>query len=88
VLLSQNIVKHDTEPVVEYIDGDGRLLRVAWTTPWGQQLAAVAVYAPDDHTARPAWFEGPYQEALEAGALGSGLIVGGDFNCCVQEADV
>ena len=88
VLLSQNIVKQDTEPVVEYRDGEGRLLRVAWTTPWGQQLAAVAVYAPDDHTARPAWFEGPYQEALEAGALGSSLIVGGDFNCCVQEADV
>ena len=88
VLLSQKLVKQDTEPVIEFADGQGRLLRVAWTTPWGQQMAAVAVYAPDDHTARPAWFQGPYQEALEEGALGSSLIVGGDFNCALQEIDV
>jgi exonuclease III len=88
VLLSSRIVKPDTEPVVEYTDGAGRVLRVAWTTPWGQQMAAVAVYAPVDHTERAAWFEGPLQEALESGALGSSMMVGGDFNCAMQEVDV
>jgi exonuclease III len=88
VLLSARVVKPDTEPVIEYTDGEGRVLRVAWVTPWGQQMAAVAVYAPADHTERAAWFEGTYQDALEAGALGSSLAAGGDFNCCLSEADV
>ena len=44
VLLSDRIVMTDTEPEVEYVDGQGRVLRVVWTTPWGQQLAAIVVY--------------------------------------------
>jgi exonuclease III len=88
VLLTHGIVKEGTEPEVEYRDGSGRVLRVAWTTPWEKRVAAVAVYAPADQEQRPAWFDGTYQEGLDAGALGSSLIVGGDFNCALSEEDV
>ncbi len=88
VLLAAGIVKQGTEPVVEFRDGTGRMLRVSWTTPWGQQVAAVAAYAPAEGDQRPVWFDTTYQSGLAAGALGSSLIVGGDFNCTLSEEDV
>jgi exonuclease III len=89
VLLSSQIVGQGaTEPSIEYQDEGGRAIRVEWTTPWGQRMAAVAVYAPADPTARPAFLSTTYLEALEAGQQSASLIVGGDFNCSMTAADV
>ena len=89
VLLSPRIVAVDAEPIVAYSDStDGRLLRVEWTAPWGQRMAAVAVYAPAEAAQRPDFFDGCYTAALDAGTVGASLIVGGDFNCAMSVADV
>ena len=89
VLLSPQIVAADTEPTVAFCDSsDGRLLRVEWTAPWGQHMAAVAVYAPAEAAQRPNFFDTGYTAALDAGSVGASLIVGGDFNCAMTVADV
>lgn len=89
VFLSRSIVADDCTPTVEYSDNrDGRLLRVAWATPWGQRLAAIAVYAPSVAAARPGFYDTTYTAALDAGHPGSSLIVGGDFNCAMTIMDV
>ena len=89
ILLSQQIIAADTEPVVAHIDSSsGRLLRVEWFTPWGQHMAAVAVYAPTEAADRPGFFDSSYSSALDAGSVGASLIVGGDFNCAMTVSDV
>jgi exonuclease III len=88
VLLSASIVAEGTTPCVDYRDTDGRVIRVAWTSPWQQQFAAIAVYAPAVAADRPAFFTSSYQQALEAGALGASIVAAGDYNCCLDPADV
>ena len=46
VLIGQRLIAPGEEPVVEHQSPSGRVLKVSWLTPWGQRLAAVAVYAP------------------------------------------
>ena len=72
---------------VEHAHG-GRLLRVGWPAAEGQRWSALAVYAPCEAAARPAFFEGPYVAALEAGPVDSMLIAAGDFNCAMAAEDV
>ena len=89
VLLSPQIVAADTEPTVVFSDSsEGRLLRVEWTAPWGQRMAAIAVYAPAEAAHRPDFFDSGYTAALDTGGEGASLIVGGDFNCAMSVADV
>ncbi|KAF8063816.1 hypothetical protein HT031_003673 [Scenedesmus sp. PABB004] len=75
-------------PSIEYCDTVGRLLRVGWRTQHGDRLSVLGVYAPSERAERPAFFAGPYQEALLAGPAGALLLAGGDFNCVVSPADV
>ena len=89
VLLSQRIVAAEAEAEIEYADNEGgRLLRVRWQAPWGQHLAAMAVYAPAVAACRPSFYATEYMRALDAGMGGARLIVGGDFNCALTAADV
>ena len=87
VLLSDSICGAATEPVVEHQTSSGRVLKVSWDTPWGQRLAAAAVYAPCTRQDRADFFLGEYLEAVTSGTQ-QGLIVGGDFNCATRPEDV
>ena len=60
---------------------------MSWQTPWGNTLAATAVYAPCTPQDRAAFFLDEYEVALSSGTQ-QGQIVGGDFNCVMRAADV
>ena len=87
VLLADSICGAATEPVVEHQTASGRVLKVSWDTPWGQRLAAAAVYAPCTAQDRDDFFLGEYLDAVTSGTQ-QGLIVGGDFNCAMRAQDV
>jgi exonuclease III len=87
VLLSDSICGASTQPVVEHQSPSGRVLKVSWDTPWGQRLAAAAVYAPCTQQDRADFFLGEYLDAMTSGTQ-QGLIVGGDFNCVMRPEDV
>lgn len=87
VLVADNLIKAGAEIEVEYSSASGRALKVAWETPWGQRLAAVAVYAPCTAAHRDDFFVGEYLDAVTAGTQ-QYQIVGGDFNCVMRPEDV
>ncbi len=87
ILLADSLCGEAAEPVVEHISPSGRVLKVSWLTPWGQRVAAVAVYAPCTAQDRPDFFLGEYLDALCTGTQ-QGMIVGGDFNCVMRPEDV
>jgi exonuclease III len=87
VLLSDSICGAGTQPVVEHQTPSGRVLKVSWDTPWGQRLAAAAVYAPCTQQDRADFFLGEYLDAVTSGTQ-QGLMVGGDFNCAMRPEDV
>lgn len=71
---------------IEYVDQQGRLLRVGWGRGSGQRpVSVLAVYAPADGPAsREAFFApgGPLSMALGSGAGATAdVFMGGDFNC-------
>ncbi|KAF8055086.1 transposon TX1 protein [Scenedesmus sp. PABB004] len=88
ILIRDGVVPAGEAPSIEYCDTVGRLLRVGWRTQHGDRLSVLGVYAPSERAERPAFFAGPYQEALLAGPAGALLLAGGDFNCVVSPADV
>jgi exonuclease III len=87
VLLSHRIVGTAAEPTVEHIGPSGRVLKVSWVTPWGQRMAAVAVYAPCTQQDRSDFFLGEYMTAVTTGTQEC-QIVGGDFNCVMRTGDI
>ena len=87
VLLSQRVIGAAADPVIEHQGPSGRVLKVSWQTPWGNTLAATAVYAPCTPQDRAAFFLDEYEVALSSGTQ-QGQIVGGDFNCVMRAADV
>ena len=64
LLVRDGVIPAGAEPAVEYSDSDGRLLRVGWDTPQGQHWSVVVVYAPSVAAERPAFYSGPYMDAL------------------------
>lgn len=86
VLLSQRIVSDAADPVIEHQGPSGRVLKVSWQTPWGDILAATAVYAPCTPGDRSQFFLGEYAQAVYSGTQ-RGHIVGGDFNCVMRAED-
>ena len=87
VLLSHRIVGAAAEPTVEHVGPSGRVLKVSWVTPWGQRMAAVAVYAPCTQQDRSDFFLGEYMTAVTSGTQEC-QIVGGDFNCVMRQGDI
>jgi hypothetical protein len=87
MLLSQRVIGEAADPVIEHQGPSGRVLKVSWQTPWGNTLAATAVYAPCTPQDRAAFFLDEYEIALSSGTQ-QGQIVGGDFNCVMRAADV
>jgi len=79
VLIAQRLIRPGTEPEIEYSSESGRALKVGWETPWGQRVAAMAVYAPCTPQDRADFFLGEYTDAVSAGTQHR-QIVGGDFN--------
>jgi hypothetical protein len=63
------------------------VLKVSWVTPWGQRMAAMAVYAPCTPEAREEFFLGEFLDAVHSGTTEYQLI-GGDFNCAMRVEDV
>ena len=93
ILLKAGIVPTNQQPQVEYMDATenepGRLLRVGWDLPDNQHLSVLAVYAPCEAASRPAFFAGPFADAvLLPQCQHSHLIVAGDFNCVLEQRDV
>lgn len=87
VLLADSIMAQDAQPTIEHQGPSGRVLKVSWDTPWGQKMAAVAVYAPCTAADRDSFFLGEYFNAVNSGTQQC-QVVGGDFNCVMQAADV
>ena len=87
VLLSHRIVGTAAEPTVEHTGPSGRVLKVSWVTPWGQRMAAVAVYAPCTQQDRSDFFLGEYMTAVTTGTQEC-QMVGGDFNCVMRTGDI
>ena len=87
VLIAQHLIDASEDPVVEYAPTSGRVLKVSWLTPWGQRLAAVAIYAPCTPHQRAAFFTGEYLQAITSGTQQQ-QIVGGDFNCVMRQEDI
>ena len=86
VLLSHRIVGTAAEPTVEHTGPSGRVLKVSWVTPWGQRMAAVAVYAPCTQQDRSDFFLGEYMTAVTTGTPEC-QMVGGDFNCVMRTGE-
>ena len=87
ILLSDSIVSPEAHPTVEHQGPSGRVLKVSWMTPWGQHMAAVAVYAPCSAEDRSSFFLDEYMSAVNSGTQ-QRQIVGGDFNCVMRPEDV
>ena len=87
ILIGQHLIAEGLEPVIEHQSPSGRVLKVSWVTPWGDRLAAVAVYAPCEPSQRNEFFWGEYLDSITSGTQDN-LIVGGDFNCVMREEDV
>ena len=87
ILVAQRLVAAGTEVEIECSGASGRVLKAAWQTPWGQRMAAVAVYAPCTAQDRTSFFLEEYMDAVTSGTQ-QFQIVGGDFNCCMHQNDV
>lgn len=87
ILIADFLLATDEEPVVEWRTDSGRVLKVSWVTPWGQRLAATAVYAPCIPERREDFFLGELVDALHAGTT-EYQVIGGDFNCAMRVEDV
>ena len=87
VLLADAVVSGAAQPTVEHQGPSGRVLKVSWVAPWGQKMAAVAVYAPCTASDRCEFFMGEYLTAVTSGTQQC-QIVGGDFNCVMRPGDV
>lgn len=87
ILIAQRLIAADTDVEIEYSSASGRVVKAAWQTPWGQRVAAVAVYAPCTAQHRSAFFLEEYMDAVTSGTQ-LYQMVGGDFNCCMNPEDV
>ena len=87
----EDITVEFTDTAEGSADGDtGRLLRVGWREPQTEQRwSVVVVYAPINDRDRALFFAdgGPASRALAAGPRGAHVVVAGDFNCILDEAD-
>jgi exonuclease III len=77
-------------PTVTHKSPVGRVIRVEWSTN-GNTTAMISVYAPVARSLRRAFFQqdGGLPVALQAGSSHNAtLIVGGDFNCVIENRDI